>query len=598
MSYNKKKYIIFFVAILIVLLAYSNSFNNSFHYDDMHSIVNNPYIRNLSNIFDFFRYPYMFSMERDKAMYRPFLLVTYALNYWLGRYNPVGWHLVNLLFHILNVLLIIGISSFLLKDRIESNDLFGIPAYLFFAIITGLIYGIHPVHTEPVNYISSRSDVMSTSFYLLGFYLFLKFVHYGSKEGAYIRRFTVYILSLSAFLLGLFTKEVAITLPALLLIYDFIFNQRDGDGEVGRFSLFRHIPYWTVAILYLYIRKVVVGKTGLAAAIPLATGKAVTISTGFSNRTLLYQVTQVKVALNYLRLWLVPVGLNVEHNYPLITSISDPWFLLLLTLFIGLIVFVIYLYRFNRLITFFSLWFFITLTPTSLLPLNVVMADKRLYLPGVGLSVLTGFVFYHIYGALKRRGLRDGIYVLFLIVLVGVFSFGTWERNKVWKSEYALWKDAAAKSPNSSLAYTNLGNAYLDIGDMERAIVAINKALSLAPNDFTSYNNLGFVYLEKGEYREAELAFKKAIRLKPKNADAYYNLAILYVRVSDIDKALNFLRKAVKIRPNFTMAHNSLGYIYWIKGEKDKAIREYRKALSLDPMNTEARTNLLKILGE
>ena len=599
MSDNKKKYINFFVIIVLVSLAYSNSFNNSFHYDDIHSIVKNPYIRYWSNTFDFFRYPYMFSMDRDKAMYRPLLLVTYTFNYWLDGYNVWSWHLANFIFHILNVLLITGIASFLFKGAITSYDLFGIPGHLFFAIIAGLVYGIHPVNTEPVNYISSRSDVMSTSFYLLGFYLFLQFVRYDNRNGARIKRLCIYIVSLTSYLLGLFTKENAITLPVILFIYDYIFNRSDSDHGKVRYSLLRHIPYWLTTILYLFIRKVVTGGTGLASAIPLATGKAVTVSTGLFNRTLLYQLTQIKVVLNYLRLWLVPVGLNVEHGYPLITSLSDPGFILSLIFFVGLILLIIYLYRFERrFITFFSLWFFVASLPTSLLPLNIVMADKRLYLPGVGLTVITGFILYHIYRLFKRRGLRDGIFISFLIVLITTFSIGTWERNKVWESEYTLWKDAAEKSPYASRAYNNLGKAYLDMGEVDKAKVAITRAIVLKPDNYSAYSNLGLVYTDEGLYNRAEDAFKKAIELKPRFASSYYNLGHLYVKMGDLDRALEAFKRSVEIRPRFSFAHNNIGNIYWLKGEKEKAIAEYREALKIDPMNTAAKINLMRILGE
>ncbi len=582
MSSLSHKRILLLLVFLLSILVYSNSLTGSFHYDDLHHIARNFNIRKLSNIPHFFLNPRMFSESAENPMYRPILLTTYAINYAIHDNNVIGYHLVNVVLHGINAVLVFLIFL----------SVFDSPLILIFLVT--LLYAVNPINTEAVNYLSSRSDLLSTTFFLLAFYLFVK----GRSS----------LLVSATYLMGLLTKEVAASFPILLLLYDALFRRPSSRDLVKR-----HLPVWMATLFYLLLRKVLMGSSGIAAAFTRAAPSGVW--EGSLSYTTSYQLTQIKVVMNYLRMWFLPTGLTIEHHYPLIGSLSEPSFLILSALFLFLLFLAIYASRWDRRITFFYLWFLVTLLPTSLFPLNVVMAEKRVYIAGIGLAGVLLSIAKILLSRLPERRRALSMALVFLPIIL-VFAVGTFLRNTVWKDEITLWEDAVKKSPHSYVAYHVLAEAYLDealklqpyplhplpprgMEYMEKAIKNFRKAISFDPEGKQSgpiYNGLGVALYRIGRIKEAIEVLEKGTKVFPGLPELYNSLGNAYSLAGESDRAIEAYRKAISLRPEFPIAYTNLGNAYAARGQYRMAARYYRKALELDPTNRVARENLTRVL--
>jgi hypothetical protein len=271
------------VAITVVcLLCYVNALDGAFHYDDFHSIVDNPGVRSLENIPAFFWDTTLFSVDESKGMYRPLLLLTYALNYVVGGYASPGYQAVNLFLHIACSVLVWAIAAVFFRQG-------------SIALMCGLLFAVHPMATEPVNYVSSRSELLAGVFYLGSFLTYLT-----AQRAAHLRH-----LSIVLFAFGLLSKATVVTLPLVLLVYDLWLVERVRDlsaaVSVVRSRWRAYTPYWALVLLYFWLIK----------------------SVGFLDRSLAAPVrdwgtqlwTQIKAPVYYAKLMVMPIGQNVEHQF-------------------------------------------------------------------------------------------------------------------------------------------------------------------------------------------------------------------------------------------------------------------------------------------
>ena len=293
------------VITLALLIFYSNSFTTHWHYDDFHHIKENINIRKTSNIPMFFKDATTFSRNPQTRMYRPLLMATHAINYQMGLsttrdgYNVVPYHVTNFLFHLITVLAIFFIVRYFFRYRILIEGLnYNVPA-----LFAALLFGLNTINTETIVYVSSRSSGMATMFVMVSFYLYLRATHDGKVKAIPI------LLSVALYFCGMLSKEIAITLPALILYYEYFLNQPADNGEkLSGFIkrvFFRLLPHGVVAILFLLVResvikdnllKIVVAKGGTPAAPNLTAQLA----------------TQSRAWIFYIREWLLPTGLSID----------------------------------------------------------------------------------------------------------------------------------------------------------------------------------------------------------------------------------------------------------------------------------------------
>ncbi len=580
---------------LLILLVYSNSFENSFQYDDLHVILKNPSIKDPGNFLQFFLNPQMGSgLTKETSGYRPVLMATFAMNYSLGGLDVFGYHLINFLIHALSAILIYFITLFFLRrsgDEGEEKPGRNQMAALFAA----LIFAVHPVQTESVTYITGRSSSLTALFFLGSFWAYLQ---YGLTK-----RVRHLFLSSFSYVFALLVKETAITLPVLLILFNSFFPLQ----RTWKRRLFSIIPHLLLSVIYLAMRIYFFG------------------SLQYTSRPIrpLYDqlLTQLRAWVHYLGTLVVPLNLNVDYDFPVSHSFLEPQ--VILSVFILALVAVI-IWKISKSIPavgFFALWFTVTLLPTSsVIPLEDVITDRWLYLPSVGYAVIIALVGEKIFRAKVKTGSRAGKLVFFFLcaLMVELYGVATLLRNFTWTTDWTLWEDAAAKSPNKSRPYIGLGWALTNAGRIEEAIGQFKKAIQLDPRDGRAYLNLGYIYFLQGKLEEATQAFKKAMTLSPnllpechnnlgvaylrqgriqeaikefQNAleirplysNPYFNLAEIYDKQGDVDGAISCLEKITRFEPEFFKAHKELSRLYNKKGWKEKSQEAYRNYLKYAP---------------
>lgn len=549
------------------LLVYANSFENSFHYDDEHSVYDNIHIRDLGHIGRFFTDPATFSVDHDKGMYRPLLLVSYALNYAVGGYEVGGYHLVNILLHAANACLLWALVWAMGGGRRA-------------ALMAGLLFALHPLGSEPVNYISSRSESLAALFYLGGLW---SFVMASQREDRAYR-----VFSWCCLLCGLLSKSSAITLPAVLLLYEILVLRGKGGWRLGRDVLRRHGPYWIAVFGYILI---------------IVANRFLTTSLSKRVRGMDEQLpTQIKALAYYAKLLVWPHGLNVEHQFAVSTGADAavwPAALLLATVALGLL----WLQRKNmRALLFFNSWALVALLPVVVMPLNVLVNERRLYLPAAAFCAALALLLHR--PAMRRYTLTIGGAVLV------VYAALTWQRNAAWKNDFTLWEDAVSKAPQMPRVHVYMGNAHKDAAFFQRAgssqanahwdqaRAAYRRALELQPSGelaLRALNNLGAVSFVLRDIEGAERAYLRAVELNPDFADALVNLGTVYHErgrnTSGIQgrellgTSVEYYRRALKQLPNHADAWANLGLAYFDMGDLEGARRAYERALFLNPRN-------------
>ena len=525
-------------AALIFLLAcapYLSSLGNGFHYDDFHSIVDNPHIRSLANLPEFFTDARSFSVHPDNAMYRPVLLVSYALNYaWAGM-EPLGFHLVNVGLHGLNAVLV-----FLLVLALRQEPMVALSA--------ALLFGVHPLNAESVNYVSSRSELLMAGFFLLACLAYLRF---GRRGG-----WPWYALALVGGLLALLTKSVAVVLVGVLALCDWFTHGRRGWALRWRF----YVPFVAMDLAYLLLTRPLVGKALLAPVRPLA----------------VQAWTQIKAAVYYLLLAAMPVRLSVEHQFfPAPGFWTAP---VVVALLLGASLVALVLWRGSRTLRFAAVWGVAALLPAAAVPLIVLVNEHRLYLAGVGASLLLARWLHSILG--RRRGVALGILAVYTLALAQI----SLERSRVWASELSLWQDAAAKAPLMVKPHLRMGDALSERGRPEAAEAAYRRAVALRPEHPGARNNLGRLYLGRGRLAQAEEQFRGLLRVSPDMVAARLNLARLLLQRGDWQEAAAECRRVMDFDDPYatSVARGRLGQIaLHYQADPELALEHYDAALAL-----------------
>jgi len=641
---KNKIYIILIIAVSVFV--YANSIRNGFTFDDKFIIQKNELIRSLNNIPAIFRSSYWPKVqgEPNKGLYRPLAILTYALDYSIWKLNPAGYHIFNVLNHSLNGIVLFLIILLLQKGR-ENAELT--------ALAAALIFICHPINTEAVSGLVGRADTLATLFILLSllFYILMRRPvnqqvnkqvqqankarqkaphalspfsreHWGAKSNI-----KYYYLSLVSFGLALFTKEIAVTLPGIILLYDISLSGKGGGTSAGKLKYYA--GYLAVMAGYMIIRTNVIGLVG-----PSATGQVM------QGHTILMKFyTMVKVFVEYIRLLFYPVNLYTDYNssFAYALKLTDPGVIIsVAALFLYVIIF-FKSYKRSKLLFFSMGWFLIAILPVSqLIPIGAIMAERFLYLPGIGFCILLGTGMSQVH---EKKGGK--VFILLVVLTALFFSIMTIRRNLDWYSDYTLWKAAAKTVSTNARAYyeigtaalkedkydevidamkesirlsgaitasdtkryallpesylhwvwLNLGLAYQKKGETDNAIEAYKKVIEIKPDYVASYNNLGNAYLSKNMTEEALNMYKKSIEVDPNTAEGYYNLGILYSRKGDNNKALQLYSKAITIRPEYADVWFASGIVEYNRRDYARAAQLFKKAVEINPGFTAAKSN-------
>lgn len=567
------------ISIILIILAtfacYLNSLKAPFVLDDNARIVNNPDIRKLGNLKSKLIYPhqqkdnnYWKYWERNDPS-RPVVFFTYTLNYFFNNLSPSGYHLFNIIFHILNAVLI----YFLLFLFIQyTPDIY--PEII--PIFTALLFAVHPLNVDAVTYTFGRSNILATSFYLLSLLLFMKSIQ---------KNTILYPVSLVCFILSLFSKQIAVTLPLIILLADFIFISNYRIKEVVKRKLF-HLPFWTILAAYLLFRHFYFGGIGDIEA----------YKTWDRN---LYILVQPGVILSYLKMLLLPAGLSLVHIVKKPVTIFE--FRIILS-YISLFILFLLTYRAYRkrsdtskIITFTALWFIITLLPTSsIFPTTQALVERRTYLPGIGIYTLIALVYYLLIQNLRVNRTSIKKYLILFIMSIHIITLGflTYQRNHVFSDPILLWQKIAAKYPSNSEAHNNLGIAYMNREQYSKAYALFIKAIELKPASDLFHKNLGKLYFKLEKYNRAIKEFNIALNINRNNYRIYHDLGLAYYELKKYEKAMKYYKYSLKINPDFANAYNNIGALHFINKDLEKALNAYKKAIDLKPDYDEAYFNL------
>jgi protein O-mannosyl-transferase len=476
------------LALLLVLaavaLAYANHFENGFHFDDFHTVNNNPYIRSLHNAKLFFTDPTTFSVLPANRTYRPLVTLSLAFDYWLGGgLKPLYFHLDMFLWFAGQLVLMfllfraIGIAT---VGRAKPAVLGKVDIAALFAVA---LYGLHPAMAETVNYIIQRGDLYSTMLVVASLALYVL------KRD--LRRFGIYLLPLA---LALITKQPAAIFPAILFAYVLLFEEPGRPRD----TLVACLPSLAVVAAMLWLQTRMMPATFTPGIISAHD----------------YIVTQPWVALHYFLMFFAPVALTADSDQTAFTTIFNPEGIMGM-LFLGALALAIWRTARRpewRPVSFGLAWFLLSLVPTSVYRLSELENDHRMFLPFVGLALAAGGCALLL---IRNRVRIPAALTAAALTILAVCAWGTHQRNRVWRDEESLWRDVASKSPRNGRGLMNYGLTLMAKAQNAEALSYFQRALEFTPNYFILEINLAIVYGELHQDADAERHFRRAMQLAP-----------------------------------------------------------------------------------
>jgi protein O-mannosyl-transferase len=583
--------------VALSLLVYATAFTNGFALDDTGIILENPTIRSLANIGRIFRTSYWATGQAgmpltDPGLYRPLTVLTYIIDYRLWGLHAAPYHVENVLLHTVVTVLVFRVAITVLESRIA-------------AFASAAIFAVHPIHTDAVASIVGRAELLAALFVLLAFLL--------ARRARDSQTVAHAIGAAALYFVALLCKESAATLPAILLLDDWLHRDeiRSRTGWL-RAAAIRYGALVVAVGVYLALR------TGAVAGHGVWFGWG-GVSAGAR------VLTAVRVLLEYIGLFLFPRHLLPDYwrsDVPIAHSIAEPMVLLALTIWIALGALIATKLRRDRRFVLSTLWYFITILPASniFFASGVGKAERILYLPSVGLCMLVGWAALR----LSERAPLKRLAPVFAIVLVALGA-RTFVRNRDWASSGTLAFASLSISPNSplmnefaarelilrgdlpgaidrfqqalheaphvALTHTHLASAFMAHGDLDSAIAEYHRAIELEPNNAEMHSNLGLAYMNGGRMQDAVRELQLGARLAQGSPQPHVNLGVLYMRLGNFGAAVTELQQAVQLAPQMYEAHLNLGIAFLRQQNAAGAESEFRVATQLNPDSPEAHNN-------
>jgi tetratricopeptide (TPR) repeat protein len=545
---------------LSVVAAYHNCLHAPFVFDDISAIPENASIRKLWPVWSALSPPSSGSTVGG----RPVANFTLALNFALSGSDPWSYHAVNLLIHFLGGVTLFGVVRRTLRRPVLS-DRFGTDATPL-ALAVALLWSLHPLQTEAVTYVIQRVESLMGLLYLLTLYCFIR-----SVESP--RPFRWQLCAVVACLLGMATKEVMATAPALALLYDRTFVA----GTFQKAWRQRRGLYMALAATWLPL-----------AFLVASTGWTRGGSVGFGSTVapMAYWLTQCGAVARYFWLSLWPHPLVFDYGTSLASHTGEAALCAIAVAAVAAAVLVACLGGGLPALGFLGAWTFLILAPSSVVPVGTqTMAEHRMYLPLAAVMALL------VLGAYSMAGRKSWVPLAVLALALGIL---TERRNEDYRSAVSLWGDTVSKRPENARAHCSLGFAlYSDHGDLPAAIAEFEAALRIQPEYSDAQNDLGMA-LEKtpGRSGEAIVHFEEALRIRPNFAQAHYNLGIVLADAGRIPEAVREYEAALRDQPEFAEACNNLGNILCATGRIGEGIQHLEAAVRIRPDYAKAHFDL------
>lgn len=590
-EHQPHNFLLILAIVIAGIIAYSNSFNSSFHFDDI-------FVSYTLNNFS----PDSATLSEWIHLFpnRPLGILTFAANYSLNKLDVRGYHLVNLMIHLINAFLVWWLTFITFATPVMKNAAVSRHKSII-AFLTGLLFVTHPLATQSVTYIVQRFASLATLFYLLSLILYIRGRLW---EGDRHITFLLFGASIVAAVCAMLTKEIAYTLPFAVVLYEFFFIKISPWKIDIKNKNLPLIFLLLFIFVFLFLRNF---SWDIFDTKPPANDYPYSISMKE------YFFTQFSVILTYIRLFLLPFNQNLDYDYPLAHSFFQIKTFFSFLILVGIFSAGIGLFKKYRLISFGIFWFFLTLSvESSIIPISQdVIYEHRTYLPSFGFFLAFTSVFFHI---VKEKYFR--MVLIFILMIAGFNTILTYQRNKIWRDDYTLWADCLKKSPhkarvnnnyanalggikgqvkdslhyydkaiqlnpNDSKAYNNRGNAYFRLGQYQRALENFDKAIHLDPTNSYFYYIRGWVYVKLGQYQRAVADFNEARRQKYENSDLYYIRGSVYAELGQYQQALEDFSKVIELKPGHADAYNNRAVIYLFQGKKALGCSDVQKACSL-----------------
>ena len=554
-----KKYLFFAVIFLVLttIALYAPTLNHAFHLDDQVNIWGNSYIQISSLSID-----KLIKAGFESPNYkRPVANISFALNYYFNGLKVSGFHIVNILIHALTGIILfcfvkitIGLPFF--RDRFGEAKL--VPFF------TAFIWLIHPLHTQSVTYIVQRMNSMAAMFFIMSMLFYVR----ARLTPERVKRILFLTISFIAGVLAFGSKQNTATLPFFILLYELYFFQD------LRLKISRQQFIWIAALgcLFGFVLYFFLGSSPLSKLFPDYGGRPFTMAQRL--------LTQPRVVMHYISLLIypAPVRLNLDYDFPLSYSLlSPPTTLIAILVIVGMLGFAIYAARKKRLYSFCILWFLGNLViESSIIPLEIIY-EHRTYLPSM-MTIFLLVILFH------QGGKNKYIFITCLVSVALFFSFGTYNRNKVWQDDLTLYADNYKKSPNKARVNQNFGGELLNANRVEEAILVLQKALYLykekaklqknvTPRETSDYlSNLANAYRINGEYNKAIFYYNKALKEYYSSARIHYPLGLCYAKIGRLEEAIYHYTEALKLAP-YSPYLGVQANVSIMKNSLDKALR-------------------------
>jgi Flp pilus assembly protein TadD len=543
---------------IITFAIYWPVFGNEFvNYDDTNYITENPHVLHGLNWSDL---KWAFTTSHTGYAH-PVTWLTHQLDYQLFGVWAGGHHLTNLLIHTVNSLLL-----FLLFWRITRD--------LWPSAFVAALFAIHPLHVESVAWAAERKDVLSAFFFLLMLHAYTVYAKKRETWG--------YVMALGCFVLGILSKPMLVTGPAVLLLFDY-WPLRRITFESGRVDSSRRISIKKLIIEKVPFAVVAVGWSILTFALQKEAGIVGQQGIGFriANAFVSYAV------YFFDSFW--PQNLAVLYPYPL----TLPWgqlaaAVVLLFLVSGLC----FLRRKTspHLVAGW-LWYLGMLVPViGIIQVGAqARADRYTYLPQIGLWFALS---WELVVLTKAWPFRHRLLSISAAAVLVVLSACTWNQTKVWRSSESLWRHTLAVTSDNFVAHYNLGHVLGQQRKYDEAILHFNEVLRMSPDFFDALLNMGITLFEQGKLDEAITYYRRALGVQPQSSKAHMQLALALVQQGKNDEALQEFRKAAELGPEDPNVRTNLGLMLARQGKLSEATSQLEEALKLNPNNAEAHNNL------
>jgi len=573
--------------------AYVNTLGADFTLDDVPIVVENGLITDLGNIPVFFTTNYWGDSVRftDKSLYRPLVIASYALNYAVHGLHPRGYHVVNVLLHAVACVLLF----FLIRALFEDHRL---------AAVAALAFAVHPVHTEVVAGIVGRAEIMAlvgTLTCCLGYCLALRVP--GPRNGG--SRWAWLSLSILGYGFGMFSKEIGVVAPVLILLWEVLLPARRRLLRGNLRAVLAFAAFVGVACAYLALRDA--ATRGMAANL------------GFIHVAPIDRVwTALRVCLEYVGLLVAPIRLSADYwitQVPIARAPWEPGVAAAIVVLLAMSALCVWSWRRVPAVAWGTLGFLAILFPVSNLPfaIGVMKAERLLYSPSAAFLVAVAAL----WTALSRRQKSAPLAWALFAVAGALLLVRTWVRNEDWRDNHALAVATLRTSPESPIFNTvmanwlrargqnaeartymlqalkarpddaenlyNLGNIELDEKHHEAAIGYYQDALERKPEFLSAINNLGRSLMDTNRLQEAAETFNRARKLRPADPAAYVNLSAVYIRLEDLASAERLIDEALRRFPNVAALHWNAFRIYQKLGRTGESKAAFQRAKELDP---------------